>query len=423
MEKIICPRGTADILPQDVDAWKRLEAISSKICKSYCYKEIRTPVFEEIGLFKRSLGQSSEVVHKQLLELSSNKGDNAFALRPEGTASIVRSYIQNGLSKKETVSKLFYIGPMFRGERPQKGRLRQFHQMGAEVIGPKANHPYFDIEVISLLKDLLNSFGLNDFVLKINNLGTEKDKSIMADAFRDMLEKDKNNLCEDCQSRFERNVFRVLDCKKDTCKSIVSKINFSEIALSDESRNYFDAVIGGLKDYSIDFEICPYLVRGLDYYTHTVFEVSYAGLGAQDAIGAGGRYNNLVAQLGGPEVSAIGFALGIERILLALEDQNKFSDTAKGFSIDAFIVTFPELFDEVKLLLNDLRQKRFSVDIDYHTGSFKSQMRQANKMNARYALIIGEDEWKDKMITVKSMESGEQEKVSIDKIEEFLKKG
>jgi len=240
-EKISVPRGTADILPADISDWQELEEKARQIFKSYNYKEIRTPIFEETTLFKRSLGQSSDVVNKQLLELSSQRSAESdsvelsgLALRPEGTASIVRSYIQNSIDKKESISKLFYMGPMFRGERPQKGRLRQFNQIGAEVIGPDASSPYVDAELIALSVNLIRSFGVSNFELKINTLGSSEDKEKFSKLLRSKLESSRNKLCDDCKSRFERNVFRILDCKNKDCKEIVKNEKIDSSCLSEE---------------------------------------------------------------------------------------------------------------------------------------------------------------------------------------------
>lgn len=317
------PRGTVDILPEEIALWHGLEDKSRDFLFRFGYREIRTPLFEEIELFARSMGQTSDIVQKQMLQLKSQNDDADaanFALRPEGTAAIVRSYIQNDLDKKEALSKLFYVGPMFRGERPQKGRLRQFHQIGAEAIGPNSASPFLDAEVIALCVSLLTAYGLPEqqFQLKLNTLGSIQDKESFSLFLRQQLKSHLQALCPDCQNRFERNVFRILDCKNRDCRSVVVSLKLDHSYLSDESRQYFAQVCEILESLHIKYEINQTLVRGLDYYTHTVFEIACPALGSQDALGAGGRYSDLVAQLGGPQVDAIGFALGVERILLAL---------------------------------------------------------------------------------------------------------
>lgn len=425
-KQFFIPRGTTDILPSEVYLWQALETTARTICQLYGYYEIRTPIFEETELFTRSMGQTSEVVQKQMLILQPQKHPEAeqaesqfYALRPEGTAAIVRSYIQNDLAKKESLSKFFYIGPMFRGERPQKGRLRQFHQIGVEAIGPASGSAYLDADVIALSVNLLKGCGLTQFKLKINTLGTPENKQAFYELLKRKLQPKISELCEDCQQRFERNVFRILDCKNEKCKGIVRQTHFGREWLSQESQNYFTTVKQALAMLNIVFEEDPYLVRGLDYYTHTVFEISDSSLGSQDALGAGGRYNNLVSELGGPPVDAVGFALGMERILLAQQGKNKPVDPM----IDVFIIAMDELYvQNAFLLLQEVRRCHFSADMSYRGGSLKSQMRLANKLSARYVMILGEDEIKNHEITLKNMQNGMQEKVARNSIQEKLNK-
>ena len=416
-KKFLVPRGTSDILPSDIPSWQFLESTARKVLKNYNYKEFRTPIFEETGLFKRSLGQTSDVVNKQLLELSSNKEDT-FSLRPEGTAAIVRSYIENSIHRKEAISKLFYIGPMFRGERPQKGRLRQFHQIGAEVMGEGTSSPFLDAEVISLSINLLKSFGLKNFQLKINSLGSAEDKENFAKQLRIQFEPEMIELCPNCQQRFQHNVFRILDCKNKQCKDIVAKKSIDYSYLSAESQEYFSCVKQSLKDLEIDFEESPLLVRGLDYYTHTVFEISDSSLGSQDALGAGGRYNHLISQLGGASVDAIGFALGMERILLALPENQKLPVE----NLSVYIITMDaQALKRGFSLLNELRAANISCDMSYKISSMKSQMRSANKSGAKYVMILGEEELKNNEVMLKNMDSGEQERIPLQSVGKALK--
>ncbi len=407
-------RGTSDILPEQIPAWQSLESKARKIFHTFGFKEIRTPLFEETDLFARSMGQTSDVVQKQMLNLHSQsaeeEGKVAYSLRPENTASVVRSYTQNSFDRKEGLSKLYYIGPMFRGERPQKGRLRQFHQMGVEAIGPDGATPYLDVEVISLAVTLLKSFGLSEFKLNINTLGSGEDKENFSKYLRAQLQPKLSSLCPDCQSRFERNVFRILDCKNKDCQKVVSQIELNDSYLSSESREYFNQVKKGLSDLQIPFEVSAKLVRGLDYYTHTVFEITGSSLGSQDALGAGGRYNRLVEELGGPNVPAVGFALGMERILIALGEK----PAADEQTLDAFIVALdPSALSEGFSILNQLRQAGISSDIDYTLASMKSQMRLANKLKAKNALILGENEIKKQVVLVKNMTDSTQTEISI----------
>ena len=434
-KKLTVPRGTSDILPDAVLLWEELESQARKVCKSYGYREIRTPIYEDINLFKRSLGQTSDVVNKQLLELASAKEDEGYALRPEGTAAVVRSYIENSLDGKESLSKLFYLGPMFRGERPQKGRLRQFHQIGVEAIGPNSTSPYLDAEVIALAMHLLEKFEVKGLKLKINSLGTEEDKKNFSSLLRKELAPYKNDLCEECQARFERNIFRILDCKNEKCKRILQEkiftvplqtksgavpVESATLSFSQDSLMYFDRVMACLNDLKIPFEISRTLVRGLDYYTHTVFEITAEGLGSQDAVGAGGRYNGLVHELGGNEkidYGAIGFALGMERILLA---SGKITSAPQ--QLDVFVIAMKDEYQpQAFLLLQQLREAGVRADMSFVSGSMKSQMGKADKANAHFALILGEEEIKNHTVALKDMRTSQQETVEIKNIVGILK--
>lgn len=413
--KFFLPRGTADILPDETPLWQGLESTSRDILSRFGYSEIRTPLFEETELFARSMGQTSDIVQKQMLQLKAQGEENEnsqFALRPEGTASIVRSYIQNDLDRKESLSKLYYIGPMFRGERPQKGRLRQFHQIGAEAIGPASALPYLDAEMIALAVEILKRAGIpkNKFTLKINTLGSAEDKNNFSGFLREKLKPFFAELCPDCQNRFERNVFRILDCKNRDCKAVVAKIKIDHSYLSEESRNYFSQVRENLEILNIQYVQDISLVRGLDYYTHTVFEISCPDLGSQDALGAGGRYGGLVSQLGGPQVDAIGFALGMERILLALG-----KETAENRFLDAFFVSLDEIsLKRNYILIKKVREAGFSADMSYKLGSMKSQMRLADKNKARYVIILGQEELGKGVVTIKNMAKGDQQQVPLE---------
>jgi histidyl-tRNA synthetase len=402
------------------------------VCSSdlYGYREIRTPIFEEVALFKRSLGETTEVVNKQLLEVKSQRSESeeaSFALRPEGTAPIVRAYNQNGLERAEGLSKLFYIGPMFRGERPQKGRLRQFQQIGAEAIGYQGDNPLLDVEMISLAVGLLKAFGVDGSKLRINSLGTAEDKAGFAEWLRKELKDRIGHLSEECKSQYERNVFRLLDSKDKDCQEVIRSLNIGTAHLSQKGLEYFEAVKKGLDKLGIAYEVSNQLVRGLDYYTHTVFEISCEGLGAQDAVGAGGRYNGLIEQLGGGDrrmdkpVAAIGFALGIERILLALEAQGRMFGAQEV--LDVFIVSSnADLSEQAFLLANTLRLNGISADLDYGGRNIKKQFETANKLGARFAVILGEEEAKAGKVSVKDMATGEQATVAMDSFAEEMKK-
>lgn len=402
--------GTKDILPEEISWWQKTETTARSIFSVYNYKEIRPPLVEDASLFNRSLGETAEIVQKQMF-LIKNKEDT-YALRPEGTASVVRAFIENNMDKTGGFFKFFYIGPMFRLERPQKGRLRQFHHIGCEVIGSQDTN--IDIEVISLADDLLKNFGIHGYKTKINSLGCLKDKAGLAQVLRDALKNKSAQLCEDCQKRLQTNVLRILDCKNEACRETVNKLNLGNNHLCPDCKEHFDKVKAGLDSLGISYEINPYLVRGLDYYTRTVFEISHEELGSQDALGAGGRYNNLVKDLGGQDTGAIGFAFGIERLFLAAKTDIE--------SITKSLVYLIALGSQAKTqglkLLKYLRGNTIACDTDYEGKSLKGAMRKANDLSARYVLILGENELNKNTITLKDMVSGEQKEI---KMEDLLK--
>lgn len=407
--------GTKDILPDEIGWWQKIEGISRQILSIHNYLEIRPPLIEEARLFNRSLGESTEIVQKQMFLIK--KEQDLYALRPEGTASIVRAYIENNLDKTNSFIKLYYIGPMFRMERPQKGRLRQFHHIGAEAIGSQDES--IDIEMISLADSLLRAYSLNGYKIALNSLGCLKDKKELIRILHERLKDKLAELCSDCKDRFSRNILRILDCKNEKCLEIVNKINIGNSYLCSECSAHFARVKDGLDSLKIDYELKPNLVRGLDYYTRTVFEIKHPDLGAQqDALGAGGRYDNLVKELGGPDVGAIGFALGVERLLLVTKSQSQ-----KVRSKDLVYVI--SLGEEAKRktieLLYQLRKAEIPSDTDYENKSLKGAMRKANDLNARFVLIIGEDELKEQSVTLKDMKDSSQRKVKIGELVSLLK--
>lgn len=410
--------GTRDILPEDVSWWQKIEEIGRKTFCVYNYKEIRTPLIETAALFNRSLGESTEVVQKQMFLIpppSTRKGGvenekDIYALRPEGTASIVRAYIENHFDKTAGLMKLYYLGPMFRRERPQKGRLRQFHHLGCEVIG--SQEPSVDVEVISLADHLLKAFSIDDYEIKINSLGCAKDRKELTHILHEQLKSKLDGLCADCQARFRRNILRILDCKNETCRQIVKKLDIRDRHLCPECKTHFNKVKEGLDLLKIGYRVEPELVRGLDYYTRTVFEVIHNRLGAQDALGAGGRYDNLVGDLGGNDTGAMGFAFGIERLLLVLKVKSSLSAPNLVYIIS--------LGQEARVgglkLLDNLRKAGIASDTDYENKSLKGAMRKANDLGARFVLIIGEDELKKNVVTLKDMVSGKQQEVNKEKL-------
>ena len=411
----MAPRGTKDILPSNAALWNSIEEKARKIFKLYGYGEIRTPIFEQKELFCRSLGEGSDIIQKQPLNLATTT-DKGFCLRPEATASIVRAYIEHGISKKSKFIKFSYIGPMFRGERPQKGRLRQFHHIGAEAIGVK--NPLLDVEIITLAVKLLTDFGIKGYVLKINNLGCFKDREKLVKVLRKALKNRIGDLCDNCQERFKGNVLRVFDCKNDACRAVIEELKIGDEHLCSECQAYFREVIDGLDALKISHTVFPYLVRGLDYYTRTVFEIAHADLGSQDAIGAGGRYDSLVKDLGGPDLGAVGFALGVERLILAAqkEESSLISPT------DVYVVHIGKNIQKQGFqIVNLIRDSGISCDMYYDEGSLKSQMRSADKIDAKFVVLLGEDEVKKNTVTLKNMSSGVQDEIRQDKIVEVLK--
>ncbi|MFH1578270.1 MAG: histidine--tRNA ligase [Candidatus Omnitrophota bacterium] len=404
-------RGTQDILPpgygqagQDSCLWQGVEAIARRTFSLYGYREIRTPVLENAALFNRSLGESTEIVQKQMLEVKHAKDD--LVLRPEGTASVVRAYLENNLDKNKDTSKLYYLGPMFRAERPQKGRLRQFHHIGIEAIGSLS--PYLDIEVISLSDSLLKALGVNNYQICLNSLGCPDDKARLARDLRQRLKAKLPKLCFDCRGRFNRNIFRILDCKNPACREIVNDLKMGQDYLCPECAAHFRQITDGLSAINVRYKLSYSLVRGLDYYTRTVFEIKHAQLGAQDALGAGGRYDTLVGQLGGRECGAIGVAFGVERILLVKGP----AAAVKGRGL-VYIITLGEKADKKGIeLLHSLRVNNIPADMDYAGRSLKAKMRQANESGARFCVIIGEDELVKGNLSLKDMDSGEQSNIA-----------
>lgn len=403
------PRGTKDILPDSVGDWNYVEGEIRELCRRFGYSEIRTPIFEHTELFQRGIGEGTDVVDKEMYTFT-DRGDRSITLRPENTASAVRAYLQNKLYAESNLVKLFYIGSMFRYDRPQAGRMREFHQFGVEALG-EAN-PAVDAEVILLAMSLLEGLGLKDLELSINSVGCPKCRSkyrtMLQDFFRDKLD----DLCEDCRSRFDRSPLRILDCKKDSDKPYMADAPKITDCLCEECSDHFAKLKEHLANAGISFQHDPRLVRGLDYYTKTAFEIKYPPLGAQSAVAGGGRYDGLIEEMGGSPTPAVGFATGLERLLLALESQNLLPE--KSRSVDAYVVALGEAAQsEGFKLLNNLRRAGLSAAMDFAGRSMKAQMKQANKLGARYALILGDDEIAEGVVMLRSMSDSQQEKVPL----------
>ncbi|WP_421616835.1 histidine--tRNA ligase [Brevibacillus sp. TJ4] len=409
MKKIQIPRGTQDILPGTVELWQYVESKARDLCRRFNYQEIRTPLFESTELFQRGVGETTDIVEKEMYSVANPRSTDALTLRPEGTAGAVRSYVENKMyGSPNQPTKLYYLGPMFRHERPQAGRYRQFVQFGVEAIG--SSDPAIDAEVIGLAIRLYQELGLTGLSVELNSVGTLEDRARHREVLLAHLNAVRSELCEDCQSRIDRNPLRVLDCKNEKCRTLTKDAPSILDYLSEETAAHFEAVKGYLDALEIPYYVNPRLVRGLDYYTQTAFEIKMAEIGAVETLCGGGRYNGLVAELGGDDMPGIGFALSIERLLLALEKKGIQLPTETG--IDCYLVVqTPEAKRTAFVLADQLRQAGVSAEIDYLDRKMKAQLKQADRLEARFTAIIGEAELANGTVVVKEMATGEQEEV------------
>lgn len=407
------PKGTQDILPDDAPKWYYIENKIREVLTKYGYQEIRTPAFEYTELFIRGIGESTDIVTKEMFTFPDRK-ERSLTLRPEGTAPVVRAYLENKMGRASKVIKLFYIGSMFRCEKPQAGRFRQFNQFGIEVIGSKSSE--VDVEVIMAALEIYEKLGLKNLEIVINSVGCKKCRVDYIQKLKKFLRNKKDLLCSECVKRYEKNPLRVLDCKKDSCQKIMETAPMITENLCPECKLHFEEVKSHLDDFKIKYHIDHKLVRGLDYYTKTAFEIVCKGLGAQNAIAGGGRYDDLVEELGGKPTPGVGFAAGIERMIMVMNQQK--INWPKPKCIDIFIVKVSaENKDTAFRLLQKIRNSGLSADLDYSNGSLKSQMRIANKIGARYTIIVGEEELSKDMVTLRNMQTKEQKKVKLDEIE------
>lgn len=417
---INAPRGTQDLLPSETERWQYVEEKFKELCHTYNYKEIRTPIFEHTELFQRGVGDTTDIVQKEMYTFM-DRGERSLTLRPEGTASVVRAFVQHKLFGHATQpTKLFYAGPMFRYERPQQGRMRQFVQFGVEVLG--SADPAIDAEVISLAMSVYQQLGLRSLRLVINSLGDSESRTNHRNALIKHFNPYKEELCGDCQLRLEQNPLRVLDCKKDkdhpameTAPSILDYLN-------DDSRHYFEQVKAYLDEMDIAYVVDKNLVRGLDYYNQTAFEImsDAEGFGAITTLSGGGRYNGLVEELGGPETPGIGFALSVERLLMALEAEKL--TLPIDTSLDCYLVTMGDKAEQrAASLVYQMRKAGIQVDKDYQSKKIKGQFKTADRLNTKYVLVLGDNELADNSINVKSMETGEQETVQLDHVIKHIK--
>ncbi|ERN55008.1 histidine--tRNA ligase [Alkalihalophilus marmarensis] len=414
------PRGTQDILPGEIEIWQYIEQKSKEICSRYNYKEIRTPIFEHTEVFARGVGETTDIVQKEMYTFT-DRGERSLTLRPEGTAGVVRSFVGNKLyGEASQPTKLFYTGPMFRYERPQAGRMRQFVQFGVEALG--SADPAIDAEVLALVMSIYYELGLTDIKLVLNSLGDKESREAHRDALINHFKPSIGEFCSDCQNRLEKNPLRILDCKKDREHPLMQTAPSIHDYYTEESAAYFKEVKQHLDQMNLPYVVDPTLVRGLDYYNHTAFEVMAEGegFGAITTLCGGGRYNGLVQEFSGPETPGIGFAFSIERLIMALKAQGKVPDF--GNQLDCFLVT---LGDEAKAksveLLYQLRQAGIRCDKDYLDKKMKAQFKAADRLNVRYTAILGDNELNENRINVKNMETGEQVEVALDTFITYMK--
>lgn len=412
------PRGTKDVLPNESYKWQYLEKVFREVCNNFGYKELRTPTFEHTELFERGVGETTDVVQKEMYTFL-DKGDRSITLKAEGTAPAARSYIENKLYADPQPIKTFYITPIFRYERPQKGRLREHHQFGVEVYGSES--PSIDAEVMSILDNLYKKLGIKGIELQINSIGCSKCRPNYDQALKEFLNEKLDDLCETCNSRFDTNPMRILDCKNDNCQKQLEDAPTMLDYLCDECNQHFDMVKGYLDNLEIEYIVNPRIVRGLDYYTKTAFEFISSEIGAKSTVCGGGRYDGLVEQIGGPHTPAIGFGMGIERLLLTLENNN--IELPKDDDLDIFIVTMDEKSKALAMkIIKDLREINISSDLDHLDRSVKAQFKYSNKLNSTYTIVIGNDEIENKSVKIKNMKTSEQEEISLENIVENIKK-
>lgn len=407
--------GTRDILPNFIYQWHHLEKIIHSVMSNYNYSEIRTPIFEETPLFARGIGEATDIVSKEMYTFIDRGGDS-LTLRPEMTAGVVRAFVEHSLDKKQSLNKLYYIGPMFRQERPQAGRFRQFHQFGAEAIG--SNDPLLDAEMITVAYDIFQMLGLKNLSVKINSLGIPSSRDEYKKNLKEFLSPNFEKLSNESKKRFDINILRIFDSKDERDQSLLTDAPLLINHLDNESLDHFEKVKQTLGTANIPFEIDPKLVRGLDYYTHTTFEVVSGSVGSQSALCGGGRYNGLVKQIGGEDLPGVGFASGMERVLLACENENSLSNDEEG--INVYIVLLDKSLQAFAYQTGiELRRKNIKVELDYLTRSVKAQMREANRLKAKFVLFVGGDEFSKGEIVLKNMSDGNQiavQKNDIDRI-------
>ncbi len=409
------PRGTVDILPSDSGKWMKLEQILRTIASHYNVKEMRTPIFEHTELFNRAVGDTTDVVSKEMYSFEDKKG-RAITLRPEGTAGIARAYVENKMyALPEKLQKVYYMGPMFRYERPQSGRQRQFHQFGVEMLGIES--PYVDVDCMMMALTIVQALGIQNTTLHINSLGDQESRDAYREALKDHFRPHLHELCHDCNERFEKNPLRILDCKTDhnheSMKTAPKTIDY----LSESAKQHFDKVCELLDLLDVDYVIDTNLVRGLDYYSHTVFELisDDPKLGAGSTVGGGGRYNGLVEEIGGPSTPGVGFAFGMERLMIAMSDEN-----TEDEGIDCYVMPLGDTRNFAYQIVSLLRAYGYSTDMDMVGRGMKGQFKSVDRFKAKYSIIIGEDEANGEYVQIRDNKTKEQEQVNVEDVIKYL---
>ncbi len=409
--------GMVDILPDESPKWRALEAIIHEEAAKFDFEEIRTPILEQTELIKRGVGQLTDIVTKEIFAFT--KGDNNYVLRPELTAPVVRSFVQHTLAQRGGVQKLYYIGPMFRAERPQKGRQRQFHQFGLELIG--TDNPLADVECITFMMRIYQRIGIKNFTLKLNSVGDPESREGYKDVLREYLQPHFHQLSELSQKRLEKNPMRILDSKEPEDQEFIKNAPMISDHLNEESKQHFESVKSYLDMRGIEYVIDPLLVRGMDYYTKTAFELTSSDLGSQDALAGGGRYDLLVEEIGGQPTPAVGFAAGMERLFIACEELG--IELTEPKSLDLYIVSLGENARNWAIQnIHQFREAKVSASMDYQARSMKAQMKEANRENARFTLIVGDNELETGKLVLRNMLESEEQLLSFEEVFSYLNK-
>ncbi|MFO7262992.1 MAG: histidine--tRNA ligase [Bacillota bacterium] len=407
---ISMPRGTYDVLPDEIHRWHYVERVARDVARRYHFSEVRTPIFEHTELFQRGVGETTDIVEKEMYTFTDRKG-RSLTLRPEGTAAVVRSFIEHKVYAQPQPTKWYYLGPMFRYERPQSGRFRQFVQFGAEVLG--ADDPSVDAEIIAMVDDLLQELGIRQYRLELNSLGCPQCRPRHREALLAHLRPLREALCADCQSRLERNPLRILDCKNERCRELTADTPSILEHLCSACADHFAGVRKFLDELGISYIVNPRMVRGLDYYTQTAFEFIAESVGAVGTIAAGGRYNGLVASLGGQDVPGIGFATGLERLLAVMAAEGV--EPPAPPALDCFVVAVGEESRTAAVsLLHRLRKAGLAADLDHLNRKVKAQLKAADRLQAKYVLILGEDELSRGTVQLRRMADGVQEEIPLE---------